>query len=82
MVNGVKDRHNGLLGEMGLKTIDDAKCSIEVALPWAVAVKNSLANVKGYSLNQLIFGRNPNYPSVLHDKLPALSSSCSSKVLL
>ena len=80
--NGVNERHNGVLGEMIQKTLHDSGCSLQVAVAWAVSAKNSLSNVNGYSPNQLVFGRNPNYPCVLQDKLPALESSCSSKVLL
>ena len=79
--NGVNERHNGILGEMVTKTMEDSKCSLEVAVAWAVSAKNSLSNVNGYSPNQLVFGRNPNFPCVLTDKLPALNSHCSSKVL-
>ena len=80
--NGVNERHNGILGEMIMKTMEDSQCSLQVAVAWAVSAKNSLANVNGYSPNQLVFGRNPNYPCVLYDKIPALESSCSSKVLM
>ena len=79
--NGVNERHNGILGEMVLKTMEDSKCSVEKALCWSLAAKNSLANVYGYSPNQLVFGRNPSFPSILHDKLPALNETCSSEIL-
>ena len=79
--NGVNERHNGVLGEMVMKTLEDSRCSLQTAVAWAVSAKNSLSNVNGYSPNQLVFGRNPNYPCVLHDKLPALDSNCSSKVV-
>ena len=61
--------------------MEDSNCSLGTALAWAVSAKNSLANVNGFSPNQLVFGRNPNLPNFLTDKLPALSSNCSSKVL-
>ena len=79
--NGVNERHNGLIGEMVTKTREDSKCSLEVAVAWAISAKNSLANVNGYSPNQLVFGRNPNFPCVLTDKLPALNTNCTSKIL-
>ena len=81
--NGVNERHNGILGEMVTKTMDDINSSLEVAVAWAVSAKNSLANVNGFSPNQLVFGKNPNFPCVLTDKLPAMNPSfdCSSKVL-
>ena len=57
-------------------------CSLNVAVAWVVSAKNSLANVYGYSPNQLVFGRNPNFPSILTDKLPALDEKTNSEVLL
>ena len=57
-------------------------CSLNVAVAWAVSAKNSLANVYGYSPNQLVFGRNLNFPSILTDKLPASDEKTNSEVLL
>ncbi len=37
--------------------------------------KNSMVNVHGYSPHQLVFGQNPNLPSVLVDKPPALEGT-------
>ena len=34
-----------------------------------------------FSLNQLVFGKNPNFPSVLTDKLPALEGKTSSEII-
>ena len=79
--NGVNERHNGIIGEMVTKTMEDSGCSLEVAVAWAISAKNSLANINGYSPNQLVFGRNPNFPCVLTDKLPALNFNCVSKTL-
>ena len=53
------------------KTLEDAGCIFEVTLSWAVNAKNTLHNLHGYSPNQLVFGRNPNLPSLLNDQLPA-----------
>ena len=46
------------------KTMNDGVHELELAIHWCVAAKNSLQNVYGYSPNQLVFGRNPNYPAV------------------
>lgn len=70
--NGVCERHNATLMEAALKTMDECKCSVETALPWAVSAKNSLCNTGGFSPNVLVYGRNPNTPSVLLDSIPAL----------
>ena len=61
--------------------MSDIKCTIEVALSWAVCAKNALQNVNGFSPNQLVFGRNPNFPCVLHDKPPALEGQTCSEVV-
>ena len=55
---------------------------MDIAIASAVSSKNSLANVHGYSPNQLVFGYNPNFPSVLTNKLPAMESKTSSEIVL
>ena len=79
--NGLVERHNGILGLMVPKVIENCNCSLETALAWSVSAKNSLANVHGYSSNQLVFGKNPNYPNALEDKLPALEASTCSEIV-
>ena len=79
--NGVNERHNAVLGEMVTKVLEENSCSMEVALGWCVSAKNTLHSVHGYSSNQLVFGRNPNVPSVLVDSLPALEAVTSSQVV-
>ena len=66
---------------MVLKITDDSKCSVANALVWAVSAKNELHNNLGYSPNQLVFGKNPNLPSVLTAKPPALRSCTHSQLL-
>ena len=72
--NGMCERHNGVLKESILKTMEETGCSIETATAWSVSAKNTLCNHGGYSSNQMVFGKNPNFPSILKDKLPGLSS--------
>lgn len=79
--NGLVERHNGIIGENVTKIMNDVKCDLSVALSWAVSAKNSLQNVHGFSPNQLVFGRNPNFPSVMHDQLPALEGKTTSEVV-
>ncbi len=79
--NGITERHNALIGSMLDKIIEEQNCSLELALAWAVNAKNSLSNVYGYSPYQLVFGKNPNIPGALTDKLPALESVTSSQIL-
>ena len=58
------------------KILHDQNCSVELAL-----AKNFLSNVFGYSPNQLVFGKNPNLPSVLTDEPLALENITSSQVV-
>ena len=80
--NGLNERHNGILNEMVVKTMEDIGCALGVALPWAISSKNSLHNVNGFSPNHLVFGQNPNMPSVLSDNLPALEGVSSSQLVM
>ena len=79
--NGIVERNNKVLYEAAMKTKEDVKCSLETALAWAVAAKNGLQNHGGYSPNQLVIGYNVNIPSVLTDKLPALTTNTQSDML-
>ena len=79
--NGINERHNAILGNMIEKIREDTKCSLSIAVASAVSSKNALANVYGYSPNQLVFGKNPNLPSNLINKLPALEKPSQSEVV-
>ena len=79
--NGIVERNNKVLYEATMKTKEDIGCSLETALAWAVAAKNGLQNHGGYSPNQLVLGFNVNIPSVLNDKLPALTTTTQSEML-
>ena len=76
--NGICERHNAVLTEAVTKTMVDTKCDFETALAWALSAKNSLQSFYGFSPNQLVFGCNPNLPSVLvYDPRASESTSCS-----
>ena len=79
--NGIVERHNAVTENMILKISKDTNCSVESALVWAISAKNALHNNLGYSPNQLVFGRNPNLPSVLNAKPPALHTSTTSQLI-
>ena len=79
--NGICERHNAILNDMVVKTIEETGCNFDMALSWAVSAKNSLHNRNGYSPNQLTMGYNPNMPSFLNNKLPALEALSSSEVV-
>ena len=61
--NGINERHNAILGDMIDRIIADRRFSLQVAVASAVSSKNALANAYGFSPNQLVFGKNPNFPS-------------------
>ena len=63
------------------KVLSDVGCSLEVALAWCLSAKNALLNAYGYSPNQLVFRYNPNFPSFIESKLPALEGVTSSKLI-
>ena len=46
--------------------MEDAGCDLEFALSWALAAKDSLKNINGFSLNQLVLRGNPNFPTALN----------------
>lgn len=75
--NGLCERHNAVLGDLVAKTQADSRCSLELAIPWAIAAKNALSNVFGFSPNQLVFGRNIGLPAVHNDRMPARPTSSS-----
>ena len=79
--NGIVERHNKILFEAMMKTIEDVKCEPEIALAWSVSAKNSLQNHGGYSPNQLVFGHNVSFPSLLTDRIPALEPTTSSDII-
>ena len=79
--NGTVERHNMIIGEAMNKTLIDQKCKPEIALAAAVAAKNALASHGGVSPNELVFGRNTNFPSVLTDKPPAWNTNTESDII-
>ncbi|KAG1704025.1 Retrovirus-related Pol polyprotein [Nymphon striatum] len=71
--NGICERNHAVVDDCVAKILEDQpKLNLEIALVWAVNAKNSLSMVYGWSPYQLVFGANPNLPSVLVDKPPAL----------
>ena len=80
--NGLVEKHNGLLANVIDKIMDDDKeCPLDIAVHWACAAKNSLSNVYGFSPNIIVFGRNPNYPSVMSNKPPGNNPTCISEYI-
>ena len=79
--NGIVEKHNGIIGNMMEKVLLYLKCSLYVTLVWCLSAKNSLLNSYGYSPNQLVFGYNPNFPSVLNNQLPSQNGVTSSELI-
>ena len=79
--NGLCERHNALITSNIHKVRLDVGCSVQMALAWSLSAKNCLANVHGFSPNQLVFSKNPNFPNILDNKVPANNVECTSKVL-
>lgn len=77
--NGLTERHNQTLSEIIMKVKSSNGCDWDTALDWALMAKNTMQNVHGYSPHQLVFGQNPNLPSVLTDKPPALEGTTKSE---
>ena len=73
--NGLLERHNATLTDILLKVRQENGCDWHTALDWALMAKNCMHSVHGYSPYQLVFGQNPNLPSVLIDKPPALEGT-------
>lgn len=79
--NGLLERHNQTLTEILLKVKKDQHLDWDTALAWALMSKNMLQNVHGYSPYQLVFGRNPNLPSIFTDLPPALEGNTRSQTV-
>ncbi len=77
--NGLLERHNQTLNEIIMKVKTSNGCDWHTAMDWALMAKNTMQSVHGYSPHQLVFGQNPNLPSVLIDKPPALEGTTKSQ---
>ncbi|XP_057310580.1 uncharacterized protein LOC130648545 [Hydractinia symbiolongicarpus] len=79
--NGLCERNHAIVDDCLRKILDEnPKLSLEVGLVWELNAKNSLHMNSGYSFYQLVFGRNPNLPSVLNANPPALEGVTVSHV--
>ena len=79
--NGICERLNAVLKDNVLKILEEQDCSLETALAWAVAARNSLHNNHGFSPNQLVFSFNPGLPNIADDRPPALENVTSSQIV-
>ena len=77
--NGINERNNVIFQNITYKTLCDSNCSL--ALAWRGSTENTLANNYGFCPNQLGFGKNRNFPSILYEKLPPLENKTSSDIV-
>ena len=59
---------------------ENKKIERQTLLSWANMARNSLQMWNGFSSHQLVFGKNPNLPGIMSDKLPALEGTTSSEI--
>ena len=79
--NGICERNHAVVDDCVKKILDDhPDTDLETALVWAIHAKNSLQMVHGWSSYQLVFGRNPNLPSIMNDRPPALEGTTSNEI--
>lgn len=60
------------------KTTRDTKCSFELALNWALSVKNSLNNVGGFSPFQFVLWKKQKLISTLQENLNVIRTMAKS----
>lgn len=81
--NGICERVHGVIDMILHKLMADyPRAELDVLIGWANMAKNSLQTQYGFSPYQLVFGRNPNLPNLMNDKLPALNNTITNDVLL
>ena len=77
--NGIIEHHNAILTEIIKKVKEENVISWETATSWAANAKNCLVNIHGFSPYQIVYGRNPNLPSNIINKPPALENKTMMK---
>ena len=78
--NGLCERNHAVIDKIIQKLIcEKPELKLSTALSWAIHAKNNLMMVGGYSPYQLVYGRNPNIPSVLVNEPPALENKTISR---
>ena len=79
-MNRLNERNHCVVDRCLFKILNDnPKMDPTIALAWAVTAKNSFPMNGGYSSFQLVFGKDPNLPNILTDKLPALEGVTTSQ---
>lgn len=79
--NGLCERVHAITDMMLLKLeAENSGIELGTLLTWANMARNSLQMYNGFSSHQLVFGKNPNLPSMMQAGLPALDGATSSEV--
>ena len=80
--NGLNERNHATVDFMLKKMMsENYDIPVDMALQYAVAVKNNFMFVDGFTPVQLMFGRAPRMPLTTDDNLPALEGVSSSKII-
>ena len=78
--NGLNERNHAICDRMMDKMLtEEPGLSPSTALMWAVLAKNTLENVSGYSPFQIVFGEQPQLPSVYTSGPPGLEEVVMNK---
>lgn len=70
--NGMVERFNRILNTHLNRVIESSGEDVESAISWVVSAQNALNNNKGFSPNQIVFGKNPGLSNLIDDEPPAL----------
>lgn len=80
--NGLCERNHAVVDRIISKMLEEYPSrNLATCVIWACHAKNCLQMHGGFSPYQLVFGRNPNLPSVLVDDIPALEGSTISETV-
>ena len=81
-MNYMIERNHAICDRMMKKMIfEHSSVTPKVALDWALAAKNSLENYQGFSPCQIVFGQNPQLPSVYRSGPPGLEEVTMSQAV-
>ena len=80
--NGIVGHHNAVLEKMVNKLMLDENSNypVDVIVEWAVSAKNTIHTCYGSSPNQLVFGKNLNFPANLTNIPPAMEDITHSQL--
>ena len=76
--NGLNERNHYTVDTMLERMIlAEPGLRVEVALAWCINAKNTLGNHNGFSPAQIVFGQNPNLPTIFTAGPPGLEDDIS-----